>query len=190
MAMIVVMFNRQEVSRHKLDRPKMVVGRDATCDIPIDNMGISRQHCAFVEKGGAFTVQDVGSSNGTYVNGKRVAEHFLNDGDEVMLGKYILKFVNEVQAAAPVPGQEAPVPGTLNTFVMDSGKIKEQLERMRSGAGGEPGQTGAPGSSAPGTKHTGAKSSDALQTYLLVSVVLNIVLLGVVAVLILALVSK
>ena len=60
----------------------MVVGREPSCDIHIDNLGISRNHCAFVTKGEAFLVQDLNSSNGTYVNGQKITERFLNDGDE------------------------------------------------------------------------------------------------------------
>ena len=89
----------QEQSVHELVKPKMVVGREAGCDIHIDNLGISRNHCAFVNKGEAFLVQDLGSSNGTYVNGLKITERFLNDGDEIIIGKYTLKFKNEAQVA-------------------------------------------------------------------------------------------
>jgi hypothetical protein len=88
-------------------------------------------------------VKDLGSSNGTYVNGRKITEHFLNDADEIIIGKYTLKFRNETQtanAAAPAPAPAANVPDTLNTYVMDGAKIQEQLAKMRAqgGAGGEP----------------------------------------------------
>src|SRR5688572_19659497 len=97
MASVTVIFGGQEQQTFQLDKPKMVVGREPTCEIHIDNLGISRTHCAFVNKNDAFVVQDLGSSNGTYVNGRKVNEHFLNDADEVIIGKYTLKFKNEVQ---------------------------------------------------------------------------------------------
>ena len=66
-----------------------------------------------------------------YVNGKKVVEHYLNDGDEVVIGKYTLKFQNEQQAAAKVEKEDSVVPDTLNTYVMDGAKIQEQLAKMR-----------------------------------------------------------
>jgi len=143
MASINIIFNNQEQGTHELSRPKMVVGREPTCDIVIDNLGISRQHCAFINKGEAFVVQDMGSANGTFVNAKKITEHFLNDGDEVVIGKFILRFKNDIQAKQ-VQGRDSgsPVPDTLNTYVMDGAKIQEQLQRMRQ-------QTGQPAPGAP-----------------------------------------
>jgi pSer/pThr/pTyr-binding forkhead associated (FHA) protein len=131
-AQVVLLFNKQELGRYPLDKPRLVVGRDPTSDIHIDNWAISRQHCAVMAKGDAFLVQDLGSSNGTFVSGKRVAEHYLNDGDEIFLGKYILKFSNETQAKAAPQAEAGPVPETLNTYVMDGAKIQERLAKMRS----------------------------------------------------------
>jgi pSer/pThr/pTyr-binding forkhead associated (FHA) protein len=135
MATVTVIFGGQEQQTYTLDRPAMVVGRDATCEIHIDNLGISRNHCQFLMRGAAFVVQDMNSSNGTFVNGKRVAEHYLNDLDEVVIGKYTLKFHNEEQAAQTTEVEKKDVPETLNTYVMDGAKIQEQLAKMR-------GQTG------------------------------------------------
>ncbi len=139
MASVTVIFGGQEQSSYQLDRPKLVVGREPNCEIHIDNLGISRQHCAFMQRNDAFLVQDLGSSNGTYVNGRKVTEHFLNDADEIVIGKYTLRFKNDIQPAQPAPGATAtntPVPDTLNTYVMDGAKIQEQLAKMRSSQAG------------------------------------------------------
>jgi pSer/pThr/pTyr-binding forkhead associated (FHA) protein len=135
MASVIVIFGGQEQKTFQLDQPRMVVGRDATCEIPIDNLGISRNHCAFAARGEAFVVQDLGSSNGTFVNGRKITEHFLNDGDEIVIGKYTLKFKNEAQVASPSAEAKAGdnVPDTMNTYVMDGAKIQEQLAKMRAG---------------------------------------------------------
>jgi pSer/pThr/pTyr-binding forkhead associated (FHA) protein len=135
MASVTVLFAGQEQGVFELDQPQMVVGRDAECAIRIDNLGISRQHCAVLNKGDAFLLQDLGSANGTFVNGKRVAECFLNDGDVIVIGvKYALRFKNEKQARASAEA-DAGVPGTLNTYVMDGTKIQEQIAKMRAQAG-------------------------------------------------------
>jgi len=141
MASVTVIFGGQEQKTHPLDKPRMVVGREPTCEIHIDNLGISRQHCEFVPRGEAFVVRDLGSSNGTYVNGRKITEHFLNDADEIIIGKYTLKFKNEAQVAKPSENASpaANVPDTLNTYVMDGAKIQEQLAKMRAqgGPGGD-----------------------------------------------------
>lgn len=155
MATVTVIFGGQEQKTHPLDKPRMVVGREPSCEIHIDNLGISRQHCEFQPRGDAFVVKDLGSSNGTYVNGRKITEHFLNDADEIIIGKYTLKFRNETQAAsaaaAAAPAPAANVPDTLNTYVMDGAKIQEQLAKMRA-------QGGGPGSDA--TVPAGATAKD------------------------------
>ncbi|MCY3021620.1 MAG: FHA domain-containing protein [Planctomycetota bacterium] len=140
MASIIVIFAGQEQKTYPLDKPSLTVGREPGCEIHIDNLGISRRHCEFIARGDAYVLKDLGSSNGTYVNGHKITEHFLNDADEVIIGKYTLKFKNEKQVtAAPQPaGAEAgpAVPDTLNTYVMDGNKIQEQLAKMRAAQGG------------------------------------------------------
>ena len=197
MATVTVVFGGQEQKVYQLDKPKLIVGREPTCEIPIDNLGISRQHCQFALRGEAFIVQDLGSSNGTFVNGKKITEHFLNNDDEVVIGKYTLKFKNDQQAApAAAPGAgSANVPDTLNTYVMDGAKIQEQLAKMRQGAGAS-GSGTAP--AAPGVGATAkdyAKALDptagaaptgevaAMKTYMIALAAVVIVLLVVVAIL-------
>lgn len=189
MASVMVIFGGQEQSNHELDKPKMVVGRDATCEIHIDNLGISRQHCAFLVRSDAFVVQDLNSSNGTYVNQRKITEHFLNDGDEVVIGKYTLKFKNQAQVAAPAaaPAGSAPVPETLNTYVMDGAKIQEQLAKMKGAQPPAPGAPpGAPAQPAtardyaraldPVPVHAPAPDSGGLKTVLVIVVTVTVVL--------------
>src|SRR5437764_3919791 len=132
MASVTVVFGGKEEKTYPLDKSRLVVGREPKCDIQIDNLGISREHCAFSQRGEAFLVQDLNSSNGTYVNGRKITEHFLNHDDEIVIGKYMLKFRNEAQAIdKPKSEEAAAVPDTLNTYVMDGPKIQQQLEKMR-----------------------------------------------------------
>lgn len=139
MASVIVIFGGKEEKTYQLDRSRLVVGREPKCEIQIDNLGISREHCAFSQRGEAFLIQDLNSSNGTYVNGKKITEHFLNNDDEIIVGKYKLVFKNDQQQPAKehqAPEQSAPVPDTLNTYVMDGPKIQQQLDKMRQAKGG------------------------------------------------------
>jgi len=129
MAMVVLSFGGKEIKTYQLTKPATVVGRDPGVDIVIDNLGVSRSHCQFLRRGSAYILQDMNSSNGTYVNGQKIGEHFLNSNDQIVVGKYTLTFKNEQQtAAAPA---EKIVPDSLNTYMMDGQKIRERLEEMR-----------------------------------------------------------
>ena len=72
-----------------------VIGRDPECDGIIRDDGISRRHVQVVREGsGAFVLEDLGSTNGVFVDGERVTRHRLVDGDKVLVGRRtILKFV-------------------------------------------------------------------------------------------------
>ncbi|OZG53246.1 FHA domain-containing protein [Pseudoscardovia radai] len=79
-------------SRYLLDEDRVTVGRDASSDIMLDDGTVSRQHAVFVRKDGHYSIEDVGSLNGTYVNRRRVDSAQLKSGDELMIGKFRLVF--------------------------------------------------------------------------------------------------
>jgi pSer/pThr/pTyr-binding forkhead associated (FHA) protein len=92
----LVYFRRDGERRDfQLDKPVCVLGRRQDCGLQIPLMGISRQHCQLTVQGTKITVKDMGSSNGTYVNGKRVQqEQELAAGDRLQLG--LVVFVVQV----------------------------------------------------------------------------------------------
>lgn len=71
---------------------KMIVGRSSSCDIVIEDAGVSRRHAEIGREAGRFYVADLGSTNGTYVNGRRVSRQRLADGDLVSFGKVEARF--------------------------------------------------------------------------------------------------
>lgn len=72
---------------------KMQAGRIRKCEIFLDCENISRRHAAFaLDQDGNTTVTDLGSTNGTLVNGKKIASHILEDGDRICLGNVILRY--------------------------------------------------------------------------------------------------
>jgi len=104
-AQVVVELNGQEVVRTALKGPSLTVGRDRTADIHLDNRALSRKHAKLEKKGAAIWVADLGSQNGTYVNGERIAEpRALKSGDIVEVGRYQLRIegVEEAKPNTPV----------------------------------------------------------------------------------------
>jgi predicted component of type VI protein secretion system len=80
------------------------VGRHDDCWIRIKSSQVSRKHCEIFESGGKLTIRDLGSSNGTYVNGKRVlGQQALTPGDELTLGAVTLRVAKVGQAPAARP---------------------------------------------------------------------------------------
>ena len=77
-------------SRFLLDGDVTTVGRHPSSDIFLDDVTVSRKHAEFRREGTAFSVRDVGSLNGTYVNRQRIDASALATGDEVQIGKFRL----------------------------------------------------------------------------------------------------
>ncbi|MFR9797322.1 FHA domain-containing protein [Streptomyces sp. MS06] len=92
-ALLVVRRGPNQGSRFLLDSDLTTAGRHPQSDIFLDDVTVSRRHVEF-RRGpdGSFTVADVGSLNGTYVNRERIDSVALSNGDEVQIGKYRLVF--------------------------------------------------------------------------------------------------
>jgi FHA domain/zinc-ribbon domain len=91
-ALLVVMRGPNAGSMFRLDGDLTTAGRHPDSDIFLDDVTVSRRHAEFYREGGKFTVRDVGSLNGTYVNGARIEEAELAGGAEVQIGKFRLQF--------------------------------------------------------------------------------------------------
>jgi len=105
-AMLVVRRGPNAGSRFLLDKDVVTAGRHPESDIFLDDITVSRRHAEIRRgQGGGFTVHDVGSLNGTYLNRERVEEGELVGGDELQIGKFKLVFF-----AAGRPGAAGPSP--------------------------------------------------------------------------------
>jgi pSer/pThr/pTyr-binding forkhead associated (FHA) protein len=72
---------------------RTLIGRSPECAIFLDDVTVSRKHAELVRDGESFTITDLGSLNGTFVNRKRIETAELEDDDEVQIGKYRLTFL-------------------------------------------------------------------------------------------------
>ena len=80
-------------ARLALDGGRVVAGRGTACDLVVRDTTVSREHAAFVRRGDAWWVIDLGSTNGTRVNGVRAAEHPIATGDRIELGDVVVELV-------------------------------------------------------------------------------------------------
>jgi pSer/pThr/pTyr-binding forkhead associated (FHA) protein len=74
-----------------LDRETTVIGRGRNADLVLSESTISRTHAVFGYEEGRLYLQDLGSTNGTLLNGVRQVRGFLSDGDEIHMGKLVLR---------------------------------------------------------------------------------------------------
>ena len=101
-ALLVVKRGPNAGSRFLLDKDVTTAGRHPESDIFLDDVTVSRRHAEFVRDGAGFTVRDVGSLNGTYLNRERIDAAALAGGDEVQVGKFRLVFLTGPRAGGTV----------------------------------------------------------------------------------------
>ena len=123
-----------------LTHTPFVLGRGADCDLVVPDLTVSRRHAEIRHApGDGLEIRDLGSRNGTFVNGEPIRAHWLEDGDEITIGKHSISFQNP-RRQAPI---EAPAPSIVETMPMDTAAFRELLRRNRRPLprrpGGEPG---------------------------------------------------
>ena len=92
-ALLIVQRGPGSGQRYLLDTDEVMAGRHPDCDIFLDDITVSRHHMKFVRNGQQFSVVDLGSLNGTYVNRTLIdGEVSLRPGDEVQIGKFRMVF--------------------------------------------------------------------------------------------------
>jgi pSer/pThr/pTyr-binding forkhead associated (FHA) protein len=87
------------------------IGRRATADIVLDDSTVSRRHALVLEREGAPVIADDRSLNGVFVNGERVEWRVLSDGDEIVVGRYRLHFLEAVEQEVPQAGEPVEAAG-------------------------------------------------------------------------------
>ncbi len=95
MAKILLSLNGNLQNEFEIAKERMTIGRKPENDIPVDNLAISGQHALIISVLDDSFIEDLGSTNGTYVNGKLVKKQALRNGDIIGVGKHELKYINE-----------------------------------------------------------------------------------------------
>jgi diguanylate cyclase (GGDEF)-like protein len=92
-ACVIVIYGPELGKRVQLGTAPFDIGRSSKNDLPLDQESISRHHARITFDGAQYWVQDLNSTNGTYVNDAQVKEKPLRDGDQIRVGRSILKFM-------------------------------------------------------------------------------------------------
>jgi pSer/pThr/pTyr-binding forkhead associated (FHA) protein len=118
MAKLILSMDNLVLKEITLTKERTTIGRKPHNDIQIDNLAVSGEHAVIVTILQDSFLEDLGSTNGTVVNGQPVKKHFLQNNDVVELGKYKLKYVNEA------PAGQAKAADFEKTMVLRPGAIK------------------------------------------------------------------
>src|SRR5688572_25287093 len=87
------------------EQDSVLIGRTPECDVVLYDAGVSRRHCRIFSEGDGYIVEDMGSANGTKVNGAPVKTQPLSDGDKLTLGPVVFAFA-QVEVEAEDPGTD------------------------------------------------------------------------------------
>jgi pSer/pThr/pTyr-binding forkhead associated (FHA) protein len=112
MPKMIVSIDGVVIKEVQLTKDRTTLGRRPYNDIVIDNLAVSGEHAVLQMMANEVYLEDLNSTNGTYVNGKAVKKQLLQNNDTVEIGKYKIKYINEVAT-----------PGYDKTVIMKAGSI-------------------------------------------------------------------
>ncbi|MBN2466673.1 MAG: FHA domain-containing protein [Deltaproteobacteria bacterium] len=126
MPKLVLKFKDAILKEISLDKDTIAIGRVDDNDIKIDNMAVSGHHAKLIRENGDFVLIDLGSLNGTYVNGKKVSKWILRHNDLITIAKHSLTFQDERAPAESTFASTAEMKSPVGTVMLDM-KTKQQL---------------------------------------------------------------
>ncbi len=152
MIQLVVIRGPRVGARFTLKQGRNTVGRSSASDIQLPSSHVSQRHCVFILDGDAVTLQDRNSTNGVVLEGRRVQQCSMADGDRVQLGDWLLKMEVRESRVATSPGAHSS-PATAGQGTQDS--------PQPFGPSGAPGPAAASGNLSADAAGTGGATGDA-----------------------------
>lgn len=95
MAKLVLGFNGETLNEYPLDQETLTIGRKTDNDIHIDNLAVSGKHAKILTILNDSFIEDLDSTNGTFINGEKINRHALQNGEIIAIGKHELTYIND-----------------------------------------------------------------------------------------------
>jgi pSer/pThr/pTyr-binding forkhead associated (FHA) protein len=128
MARLILMFNNQVVKEYPLKKESITIGRNEDNVITVDNLAVSGYHARIDVTGKEYILTDLQSTNGTFVNDKKIVSHKLLHGDNIIIGKHRILFVGDGKVLkVNVPENKIDMDKTM---MLDTAKQKELLAKQ------------------------------------------------------------
>ena len=115
----------------EITKDLLVVGRREDCDLRLEHKSVSKMHCVIVKTDGLLMLRDLGSTNGTRVNGQRVRRAALLPNDQLSIAGYKYRVYLGPDEAPPAP----PVEASEHTQHLDAQEVAELLRKAKAAAG-------------------------------------------------------
>jgi len=132
MPKLTLLLGRKTMRVYDIDQESISIGREEDMDIVIDNTSVSRAQAQLRKEGSRWVVEDLGSSNGTFLHGQKIdSPQAVAAGDEIGFGKFTLVFDKVVGDAEAPTGQQATQPsmaGIEGTMQIKSEEVKQLLQ--------------------------------------------------------------
>jgi len=131
---LILKFRDTVISEHELNQEETTIGRKPENTIHIDNLAVSSRHARVLKIGKKVILEDLGSTNGTLVNGEEVNKHVLQNGDVITVGKHTLTFVS-LEDDKVAPAKPEPEESDMDkTMIISSSAREEMLGGTSAGA--------------------------------------------------------
>ena len=134
MAKLIVSIDGVVIREIELTKERTSIGRRPYNDVVIDNLAVSGEHAALQISGADYFVEDLNSTNGSYLNGKALKRERLNSGDIVEIGKYKIKFVGDDPQAQKHEATMIMRPGAMPVAAAAAAPVASASIRVISGA--------------------------------------------------------
>jgi pSer/pThr/pTyr-binding forkhead associated (FHA) protein len=135
MLQILLKFNEIVLKVFQSDKAEITIGRNMKNDIQIDNLAVSNFHARVGRSDGNYVIEDLNSTNGTYINEKKINKWELKDGDTADIGKHSLTFLLEGGVSAGKGLSELEMEQTM---MLDTEKQRELIEKAKPSPPGSP----------------------------------------------------
>ena len=94
-------FKDEILKKVEIDKPEIIIGRSSNADIQIDNLAVSKLHAKLIKENGHYLVEDLNSTNGTFLNDRKVPKAALKHSDIVTIGKHTLTIYYKSKSNQP-----------------------------------------------------------------------------------------
>jgi len=136
MPKLTLLLGRRTLQIYDIDQETIRVGREPGMDVVIDNPSVSRRHAEIRKEGEGWVLEDLESSNGTFLHGEKIQEpRTLEPGDEIGFGKFSLVFEKAVGEATAPKSRSQPAltmgEGTMHIKSHELSQLLEESERQR-----------------------------------------------------------
>jgi pSer/pThr/pTyr-binding forkhead associated (FHA) protein len=118
------MYKETVLKEFLTDKTEFLVGRDSGCDLCIENLAASSRHARIFKGSDVYAIEDLNSTNGTYLNGQEIKTQILKNNDKIAIGKHTISVSYQEDDTFK---EEKPNRVTQSTYMIDPKELKKMM---------------------------------------------------------------